>query len=249
MNAIGNFFYVILFQPLTNALIFLYNTVAFHDLGIAIILLTLAIRIVLFPFFHKSARQQTVMQHLQPKLKAIQLEHKADRAKQTEAMMALYKEHQVNPFSGLLFLLVQLPVLITLYRIFLTSLSPGALAPALYSFVHLPNSFNATFLGLINLSSRSILMVVAAAIAQFFQGRLAMPKRLDSKTPPSSQEQVARNMIYVAPLLTVVFFFRLPAAVGLYWLSTSIFSIIQQIVINKSLAKNGTLGIISKSTD
>ena len=85
----AQFFYTILEQPLTNALIFFYNTIAFQDLGLAIIFLTLAIRLVLFPFFHKSARQQTVMQHLQPKLKAIQEQHKSDRAKQTEAMMAL----------------------------------------------------------------------------------------------------------------------------------------------------------------
>lgn len=247
MSAISSFFYAILFQPLTNALIFFYNTLSFHDLGIAIILLTLAIRILLFPFFHKSARQQTVMQHLQPKLKAIQLEHKADRAKQTEAMMALYKEHQVNPFSGFLFLLVQIPVLITLYQIFLKSLSPEVFAPALYSFVHLPDAFNTMFLGLINLSSRSILMVVLAALAQFFQGRLAMPKRADPKAPMSTQEQIGRNMMYVGPLLTIFIFFNFPAAISLYWLASSLFSIVQQIVINKSLAKNGTLGIISKN--
>jgi YidC/Oxa1 family membrane protein insertase len=188
------------------------------------------------------------MQYLQPKLKAIQLEHKADRAKQTEAMMALYKEHQVNPFSGILFLLIQIPVLITLYQIFLKSLSPEAFASTLYSFVHLPEAFNVTFLGLIDLSSRSILMVVLAALAQFLQGKLAMPKRQDSKTPLSTQEQIGRNMMYVGPLLTIFIFFNFPAAISLYWLASSLFSIVQQVVINKSLEKNGTLGIISKNT-
>lgn len=244
-----HFFYVILEQPLTNALIFFYNTLAFNDLGVAIILLTMMIRLVLFPFFHKSARQQTIMQHLQPKLKAIQQEHKADRAKQTEAMMALYREHKVNPFSGILFLLIQIPVLITLYYIFLKSLSAEAFAPALYSFVHLPESFSTTSLGLINLSSRSILMVVLAAAAQFAQGKLAMPKRPDTKAPLSMQEQITRNMIYVGPLLTIFIFYNFPAAVSLYWLASSSFSIVQQIVINKSLAKNGPLGIISKDSN
>lgn len=249
MSAISNFFYVILYQPLTNALVFLYNTASFNDLGIAIILLTLVIRIILFPLFQKSARQQTVMQHLQPKLKAIQQEHKADRAKQTEAMMALYREHQVNPFSGILFLLIQIPVLIALYQIFLESLSVEAIAPALYSFVRLPEALNTTFLGLINLSSRSILLVVAAALAQFFQGWLAIPKRADPKAPLSAQEQIGRNMMYVGPLLTIFIFFNFPAAISLYWLASSLFSILQQLVINKSLAKHGTLGIISKKPD
>src|ERR1700710_1498116 len=159
MAAIFHFFYLVLYQPLVNALVFLYDTVALHDLGLAIIFLTILIRLLLFPLFHKSARQQTVMQRLQPKLKAIQEEHKEDRAKQTEAMMALYREHQVNPFSGILFLLVQLPVLITLYHIFLSSLSAQAFAAALYHFVPAPNTLNTSFFGLINLSSRSIVMV------------------------------------------------------------------------------------------
>ncbi|MGH7485535.1 MAG: YidC/Oxa1 family membrane protein insertase [bacterium] len=246
MAAISHFFFLILYQPLVNALIFLYNTVALHDLGISIILLTLVIRLLLFPFFHKSARQQTIMQRLQPKLKAIQAEHKEDRVKQTEAMMALYREHQVNPFSGFLFLLIQIPVLITLYRIFLYSLSPGAFAPALYHFVKTPAEFHASFLGLINLGSRSILMVAAAAIAQFFQGRLALPKRTDSKTPLSAQEQITRNMMYVGPLLTLFIFYNFPAAVSLYWLVSSLFSIVQQIVINRDIAKHGTLGTVSE---
>jgi len=188
------------------------------------------------------------MQALQPKLKAIQTEHKADKAKQTEAMMALYKEHQVNPFSGILFLIIQLPVLITLYRIFLYSLSSAAFASSLYHFVQVPATFQTSFLGLINLGSRSIVMVAAAAIAQFFQGRLAIPKRPDPKAPLSGQEQIARNMMYVGPLLTIFIFYNFPAAVSLYWLVSSLFSIVQQIVINKSLAKHGTLGIISKKS-
>jgi len=188
------------------------------------------------------------MQALQPKLKAIQAEHKADKAKQTEAMLALYKEHQVNPFSGILFLLIQLPVLIALYHIFLSSLSPEAFASTLYSFVQAPTAFRTTFLGLINLESKSILIVVAAAIGQFFQGRLALPKRSNPEAPLTSQEQIARNMMYVGPLLTVFIFYNFPAAVSLYWLVSSIFSIGQQVVINKSLAKNGTLGIISKKS-
>lgn len=248
MAAISQFFFAILYQPLVNALIFLYNTVALQDLGLAIIFLTILIRVILFPFFHKSARQQTMMQKLQPQLKAIQKEHKDDRVKQTEAMMALYREHQVNPFSGILFLLIQIPVLITLYHIFLSSLTTEAFSAALYSFVQVPTSFDTSFLGLINLDSRSILMVAAAAIAQFFQGRLAIPKRADPKAALSTQEQMARNMMYVGPVLTIVIFFNFPAAISLYWLVSSIFSVIQQLVINRDIAKHGTLEPIPKNT-
>lgn len=248
MEVISNFFYLILYQPLVNALVFLYNTASFQDLGVAIILLTVLIRVLLFPFFHKSARQQVIMQKLQPKLKTIQAEHKSDRAKQTEAMLALYREHQVNPFSGILFLLIQIPILITLYRIFLSSLTIDTLSAALYSFVSPPVDFSTSFLGLINLGSRSILMVVAAAIAQFFQGKLAIPKRADTNTPLSPQERITRNMVYVGPALTIAIFYSFPAAIALYWLVSSIFSVGQQIIVNRDIAKHGQLGTIPKKS-
>jgi YidC/Oxa1 family membrane protein insertase len=245
-DAITQFFHTILYQPLVNALIFLYNTVALQDLGLAIIFLTILIRFILFPLFHKSARQQTMMQKLQPQLKAIQAEHKKDRVKQTEAMMALYRENHVNPFSGILFLLIQIPVLIALYHIFLSSLTTEAFSASLYSFVSVPTNFDTSFLGLINLDSRSILMVAAAAAAQFFQGRLAIPKRADPKAPLTTQEQMARNMMYIGPVLTIVIFYRFPAAISLYWLVSSLFSVAQQIVINRDIAKHGTLEPISE---
>src|SRR3989344_5693043 len=113
-------FYTLLTQPLTNALVFFYNTIALEDLGLSIIFLTLAIRVLLYPLFHKSARYQMIMQKIQPKLKEVQKAHKEDKVKQTEAMMALYKEHNVNPFSGILFLVIQIPILLALYRIVVT---------------------------------------------------------------------------------------------------------------------------------
>ena len=235
-----SFLYQTIFhQPLLNALVFLYQTVAFHDLGLSIIFLTTVIRLVLFPFFQKSAYHQTVMQRLQPKLKKIQDDHKHDKQKQTEETLRLYKEHNVNPFFGFLFILAQLPVLIALYQIFWKISSPEALV-GLYSFVHAPAVLDSSFLGLINLSESSILMVSLAAIAQFFQGKLSLPK-----TEPGAAQSIAQKMgqqmVFMGPLLTVLLFWKLPAALSLYWVVNSIFGIAQQIIINKKL-ENGKLG-------
>jgi YidC/Oxa1 family membrane protein insertase len=230
----SSFFYHILTQPLTNILVLFYNTIANQDLGVAIILLTLFIRLLLWPLFHKSTRQQVIMQHLQPKVKAIQKEHKEDKIKQTEALMALYAEHGVSPFSGFLFLLLQIPILIALYRIFLVGLTPDRMA-ALYSFISNPGPLHTSFLGLINLDERSILLVALAAALQFVQGKLALPKR-DPGQQLAPTESVARNMIFIGPVITLVIFFNLPAAVSLYWVTTSIVSIIQQLIVNRDLA-------------
>src|SRR5271170_3636177 len=167
-------YHIIFKYPILNLLIFFYQTIAFHDLGLAIIFVTLFIRIILYPFFHNGAKQQMLMQRIQPHVKKIQEQHKDDREKQAQALMALYKEHGVNPFSSILLLILQLPILIALYRIILYELAGTAALTGLYSFVHAPTSINAMFLGLINLQAKNFWMVLAAAAAQFFQARLAI---------------------------------------------------------------------------
>ena len=226
-------FQTIFFDPLFNGLVALYNTVAFHDLGLAIIFLTLIIRIIFLPLFYKSAKNQILIQRLQPEIQKIQHDHKDNKEKQAQAMMELYKKHQVNPFSGFLMLLVQLPVLIAIYQVFLQEFSPAVMG-RLYSFVTSPTEFNALFLGLLDLEKRSILMVGLAAIMQYLQGKLSLPAA-EKGREPSPAEKIGRQMVFIGPVLTIVILSNLPAAVGLYWLITSVFSVVQQIYINKTL--------------
>lgn len=229
-------YHLIFKYPILNLLIFFYQTIAFHDLGLAIIFVTLFIRIILYPFFHTGAKQQILMQRIQPHVKKIQEEHKNDREKQAQALMALYKEHGVNPFSSFLLLIIQLPILIALYRIMLSDLGAGALA-GLYSFNPAPASIGSLFLGFINLRSPNIWLVLLAALAQYFQGRLAIWRDPNNQAALSAPEKMARQMAFIGPIITIVIFYRLPAAVGLYWLATSIFSIIQQLIVNRHLKK------------
>lgn len=218
-------------QPLFNALIFLYQYVAFQDLGAAIILLTVIIRVVLFPLFYKSFRNQTILQKLQPEIQKIQHDHKHDRERQAKAMLELYRHHKVNPFSGFLLILVQLPVLIALYHVFYTGLSDEALKN-LYSFLSPPETLNHFFIGLIDLSSRSTIIVVLSAFFQYLQGRVSLPKNVDSS---SQAARMAKQMVWLGPALTIAVLYTMPAAVGVYWLTTSLFSLVQQVYINKKV--------------
>ncbi len=223
----GNIFNKFLYEPLLNALIFLYQNFSFHDLGIAIIILTILIRLVLFPLFYKGAKDQAIMQRLAPKIKEIQKTHKDDKEKQTRAMMDLYKEHKVNPFSGFLLLLIQLPVLIALYKVFLNGfLATSSLGGA-----------NKLFLGFINLGQKSIYIVLLAAIVQYFQGKLALPKTTKSFAEMDTMEKMGQQMVFMGPIMTfvILYFLNLPAAVAIYWLTTSAFSVIQQVIINKKI--------------
>lgn len=230
----NEFFY----RPLFNALIFLYNNFSFGDLGIAIIVLTILIRIILLPLFYKSAKDQMIMKRLAPKIKEIQENHKDDKGKQSKAIMEIYREHKVNPFSGFLMILIQLPILIALYSVFLKEITAESLNHYLYSFIFKSEIINRQFLGLVDLNKRNLIIVVLASLAQYFQGKLSLPKNGKSIKDLSPAEAIGRQMIFVAPALTFVFLysFGLPSAVGLYWLTTSVFSVIQQIAINKRLS-------------
>ncbi|MBI4087662.1 MAG: YidC/Oxa1 family membrane protein insertase [Candidatus Liptonbacteria bacterium] len=238
----------LLYNPLLNVLIFFYNTIAFGDFGLAIIFFTIFVRIILFPLFQKSARHQIVMQRLQPELKKIQEKHRNNREHQGIEMMALYKEKGINPFSGFLFLLVQLPILIALYQIFLNSQSKDFLS-GLYGFMFRPDHINTSFVGLINLGGQSILMVGLAALAQYFQGILTLPKA-EKHREPTPAEKINRQMIIVAPFITLLIFYNLPAAVSLYWLIATIFSAAQQFMINKqNKREHGQPGIIRQKNN
>lgn len=229
----NEFFY----RPLFNVLIFLYNNFSFGDLGVAIVVLTVLIRIILLPLFYKGAKDQAIMQRLMPKIKEIQKNHKDDKEKQSKAMMEIYREHKVNPFSGFFILLIQLPILIALYQVFLKEITAESLNNGLYSFIFKPEIINHQFLNLVDLSQRNLIIVVLASLAQYFQGKLSLLKNVQPAKEFSPAEAMGRQMVFIAPVLTFVFLysFGLPSAVGLYWLTTSVFSVIQQIVINKRL--------------
>ena len=224
-----------LYQPLYNALIFLYDKASLGDLGIAIILLTVIVRVVLYPFFYKGAKDQAIMQKIAPKLKEIQVKHKQDKQKQVEETMAIYKEHKVNPFSAFfLLLVVQLPILIAMFKVFRTGLKtmPQEL---LYSFVPHVTSVNYTFLGAIDLEKPSMLLIVLTAIAQFYQSKLALPKSNKAFKDMEMAEMMGRQMMFMGPILTIVVLFNLPSAIALYWLTTTLFSAVQQVIINKKI--------------
>jgi len=223
---------VIFYQPILNTLVFFYNTVAFRDFGLAIIFTTLLVRIILYPLFDKGSHQNMMMQRLQPKIKKIQEVHKNDKEKQSRALMDLYKEHGVNPFSGILLLIVQIPILIALYQIVQSSLGAAVLSQ-LYSFVATPGHINNIFLGFINLSDKNIVLVVLAAIAQYFQAKLAIYQT--KGVEPSQAQKIASQMVFIGPIVTIFIFYNFPAAVGLYWLASSAFSVFQQLIINKKL--------------
>jgi len=234
----SNLFNTFLVQPLFNALMALYATIAFDDIGLAIIFLTIAIRVIFYPLFYKSYKNQTLLQKIQPEIKKIQKKFKGNKEHQAQELLRLYKENNVNPFSGFFLILIQLPILIALYRVFLGGFAVDKLNN-LYSFVIVEAPINVSFLSLIDLSKTNIIIVGLAAIAQFFHGKISLPKKAEN-SEVSAAERIGKQMMFIGPILTLVILYSLPSAIGLYWLTSSGFSVIQQFFINKSLNKENT---------
>lgn len=243
MNFFVRLFNTILAEPLLNLLVIFYLYVPGKNLGIAIIFLTLLIRGLLYPLQKKATKSQLAMQAIQPKMKEIQKKYKDDRAKQGAEVMALYKQEKINPFSGFLVMLIQFPVLIALYRLFLHGLTAERMN-SLYSFVPQPETINSVFLG-IDLNEPSVVLAILVGIAFFVQAKTAMissPKKTEkekenAKTKgekkPVFGEAMQKQMQYFFPIFIVMILWNLPSALGLYLLVSGSATSAQQYFIRK----------------
>jgi YidC/Oxa1 family membrane protein insertase len=222
----------IIYIPLLNILVFSYHYIP--DLGITIILLTILIRLVMLPSFHKSLKQQKAMQALQPKINEIKEKFKNDKQAEMQAMMELYKEHDVSPLGSCSTLLIQLPILVALSTLFSRTGNPDLLKD-LYSFVPHPEHFSTMFLGFINLAAKNNYVLVGiAAILQFVQAKLSLPKH---KSDDAMQNTMQNSMLYFFPLMLFVSILALPAGLALYIIVTTLFSVGQQYYILRQEAK------------
>ncbi|MEJ0021642.1 MAG: YidC/Oxa1 family membrane protein insertase [Candidatus Doudnabacteria bacterium] len=228
---IGHIFNSLLVYPLLNLLVFFYHYIP--DIGVVIILLTVLIRLVLLPSFHKSLKQQKALAELQPKMNEIKEKYKDDKEAQAKATMELYQVHKVNPLSSCLPLLIQLPILIALYQVFIKSLS-GKTLVGLYSFVHAPQSINPIFLHFLNLAHTNVVMAFLAGILQYFQSRLMLPK---TRSDDPTARMLAYQTMYFLPAVTILLGIRFPAGLTLYWVVTTLFGIGQQYYILRKEAK------------
>ncbi|MBI4032726.1 membrane protein insertase YidC [Candidatus Berkelbacteria bacterium] len=230
MTAIKDLFTTLFYQPLYNLLFYFVYLLPGESFGLGVIALTLLVRLILVPSSAQAVRSQRELAVLQPKIDALRAELKDKPEELNRKMLALYQEHNVNPFGACLPLLIQLPVLLILYRVFVNGIHPGNFS-LLYPFVPAPAALSTQFLG-IDLAAPSLLLGVIAGALQFVQTWQLMRKRPASgakKDPAAAAaEQMSRRMMYVMPLITVFAASTLPSALALYWVVTTLFGIVQQ---------------------
>ncbi len=266
---ISNFINVVFTQPTFNALMLLYHL--FGDFGVSIIVLTLALRLILFPLTLKQLQSTKATQQLQPRMAEIRKKYANDQQMQMKAMQELYKEYGVNPLSGCLPLLVQMPVLYGLFYALEAVIHDAAMKggeglkalngfiyPFLPHFSQFPN-INLTWFTFINHSwyfslgtpDPTHVLPVLAALATFVQLRMSMARQNQNANAPKATDamsQQMRMMQYIMPVITLIFGLSFPAGLALYWTTSSIFSMVQQYFVTGWGAMADVPPLVSKVT-
>lgn len=211
-----------------QVLSFLYDltvSMGLPSYAIAIILLTLLIKVITYPLTYKQMYSMKKLQEIQPKVAEVQKKYKSNPEKANKAVMDLYKEHNANPLSGCLPLLIQMPILIALFQA-LQGFQYQDLGSSLFWIPHLKNP------------DPYYVIPVLVAATTFLQTKLTSPTNADA-----AQAQTQKIMLYMMPLFIGYISINFPAGLGLYWIFFSVFGTLQQMYINrKPSAPKGEVG-------
>jgi YidC/Oxa1 family membrane protein insertase len=222
----------LLHRPIVNALAIIYNIIPGHDFGLTIIILTIIIKIILYPIAKKGIRYQQIMLKIQPEIKAIEKKI-TNKEEQVKAMMAVYKKYKINPFFSILTAFIQIPILIALYRVIMQGVNIFN-SNGLYGFVPRPEVFNPFLLNLVDLSKKhNIYLAVAIGVATFIQTKMMMNKKNTQPTNSDFASALNFQMTYFMPIVVGYFSYVFPSALALYWLTSTLFTIGQQYLTKK----------------
>lgn len=228
------FFRTFIHEPIYNALALFVSIIPGGDVGVAIILITILVKVILFPLAVRASHTQLVMRTLEPDLKALRERYKDNSQELALKTLALYREHKINPFASILILFIQLPVIFGLYWVIWAERNGGAFDPALlYMWITPPDVSSFVFLGLVPLAQGSVLLAIIAGLTQVYLSRLMMPTA-PTPTGKSFQDDLATSMHlqmrYVFPVLLGVIAYVGTAAIALYFITSNIFGIMQELV-------------------
>ncbi len=236
---ISTFFHAVFYDPIYNALVALVAIVPGSDVGIAVILVTVIIRLILLPFSLSAARTQRAMKVLEPKIKELKETHKGNKEKEALETLALYREARVNPFSSILTVFIQIPVLLALYWVFYYDPLSTINTARLYSFTPVPGSVSLEFLGIISVAGKSMVLAFLAGATQFFQAHMALSgtmKPSDTKSMQNDfQKVMGMQLKYVFPFIIAIISYTTSGAIALYFITTNLTGIVQEWYLLRKL--------------
>jgi YidC/Oxa1 family membrane protein insertase len=238
LSIIPFLFNTIIYNPLYNGLVYLVGVIPDHDVGIAVVILTIIVRIIVYPLSRRAVQAQLDMKKVAPEITKIRDKYKDDKQGESKAIFALYKERDIHPFASFLLILIQFPILIGLYWVFSRGGLPVIDTARLYSFVHVPAAVNMIFLGLQNMAGHSIVLAFLAAATQFTYPRLSMgPRGVKTATEASFSDDMAKSLDvqarFVLPAVIGVIAYVAVAAAPLYWVTSNSFMILQEYLAGR----------------
>jgi YidC/Oxa1 family membrane protein insertase len=225
----------ILLNPIFNVLLLIYAVLPGNDFGVAVIILTIIIRILLWPLVKKQLHHQKAMKDLQPEIAKIKAKAKGNRTQESQMMVELFKEKEVNPFGSIGLALLQFPILIALFFVLRDVIEPAKIADAIYPFVanlgpvkeifaH-TDQFHPSLLGIVDMAKPNVVLAALAGIVQYVQAKQLTPQDTTKSSPGSN---LGFNIALIFPILTVVIAMQLPSALALYWIVSGLIAIYQQ---------------------
>lgn len=233
MSFISSVFNTVFYKPLLNGLIFLIGILPFHDVGIAVIILTLFVRFLIFPLTHRAIVTQIKVRELEPEIKQIKEKFKKDMQEQSKRTMELYRKHGINPFSGFINLMIQIPIIFALYKVFVTGINFDY--SLIYSFITIPENINIIFLGLFDMTQKNYILAFITGASQFIQMRLAIPPVKVQREDFASR--LNTQMRYTMPIIVFFVVSRFSSAIAIYWTTMNIFAIIHELIVRKKAKK------------
>ncbi len=234
------FFHTVLYVPIYNLLILLVDKLPGGDIGLAVVLVTIIVRLIIMPLSFSAQKTARAMKGIEPELKVIRDSLKDNKEEQAKAMMALYKKYGINPFASILTILIQLPIVVTLFWVFhnktLLTVDPSLL----YSFVSVPMTISPLFLGLITITGTSIVLAVLTALTQYLLALYAIPAAPKQSDDKSMQADISRAMTlqmrYVFPII-MGFIAYASGAIAVYFITSNLFGIVQEYFVRRSMNK------------
>jgi YidC/Oxa1 family membrane protein insertase len=229
-------FHTIFYQPLYNALVALTTIVPGHDLGLAVVLLTIIVKLILIPISHKTIKTQKKMKELEPAMSKIKENHK-DQQEQALKIMELYSQHGVNPFSGVFLMFLQLPIILALFFVFKDGLD--LTSTDIYSFILKPEFISHKLFGLVDLTQKSIVLALLVGITQLVQVQLSVPpapakkEGADASFGDSLAQSMSFQVKYVLPVFIMFVSYGLNTAVSVYWIVNNLFTVAHELYVRR----------------
>ncbi len=223
---ISSLFHSALVTPLYNVLIIITSVVPGADIGVAIIILTILVKILLLPLYQQSIKTQKALKLIEPELTKIKEKYKDNKVEQTKLTLELYKQYHIHPLSSVLVVFIQVPIILALFFVFRDSLATTG--HTLYSFVTKPEVISTHFLGLIDITAKSIWFAGLTALTQGIYLWQTVPapnkKELGQSWQKDFQHGMSLQMRYGAPVLIFFVSWGFPIAISLYWITSNVFA-------------------------